>query len=239
MSDWSSLAGFRTISGKLSIAYYGAWVADVVLAVSSPIPSGLIPLVIGDLMLQGTVFRQFSFSGSRSARVVGGFGGWQQTIGPAAYQSSAGVPTLMILNDAAIAAGETLGAATVTSLTGQTFRNAFVRESAPAVRTLENVGGPIWWIDNSGNTQLIDRAVLPASGSTADTGHLGPITSQFNVIEWSGMKGRFQIATETYSDWMPGRTFTSPTVSQVQTASWVGHTWESNGTARTTVLSTP
>ncbi len=237
MADWSSLNGQRVVSANISIPYYGAWVADVVLSVSTAIPTGLVTLVFADVTLIGTVYRQFSFTGARSARIVGGYAGWQKTVGPRAYQSAGGVNVSTVLGDLAIDCGEQFGAVSTNAIRGQTIAAAFVRESAPALRTLKQIGGPIWWIDSTGATQIVDRAGLPYSGSTTDSAHLGAIASQFNALEYSGGKGKFSIAAEQLSDWMPGRTFTSSTVTVSQTISHVTHVFDGEGKARTSVLS--
>ena len=239
MSDWATLGGQRIVSGSITIPYYGAWVAEIVLSVSTTIPTTSVPLVFGDLTLTGSVFRQFSFTGSRSATVVGGYGGWQKTVASRAYQNSGGILTATILGDLCADCGESLGAASSSSIAGQTFGSLYMREAGPAVRTLKQIGGPIWWIDNTGATQVVDRATLAASGQTSDTTHLGAITSQFNTISWSGAKGRFEIASETPSHWMPGRTFSDANVTATQTVAMVVHSIEGSGSARTVVLATP
>ncbi len=239
MADWASLNGSRVISANIAIPYYGAWVADVVLGVSTAIPAGQVTLVFADVSLIGTVYRQFSFSGARSARIVGGFGGWSKTVPVRAYQSAGGVNLSTVFGDLAIDSGEVFGAASLNAIAGQQVGAAFTRESAPALRILKQIGGPIWWIDAAGSTQLLDRAALAYSGSTTDAAHLGAIASQFNVIEWSGAKGKFTIAAEQLSDWMPGRTFSNAVVTNTQTVSHVTHVFDGDGKARTNVLAIP
>ncbi len=56
------------------------------------------------------------------------------------------------------------------------------------------------------------------------------------MIEWSGALGRFEIATENYEDWQPGRTFSSPTVGSTQTVSLVSIVADNTGKIRLHVL---
>lgn len=217
---FAALNGRRIISGAITFPYYGAWVADVVLSVADTIPT-LSTLTLEDLTLAGAVYRQFSFAGSRSARLVGGFGGWRKQVPAQAYQNAAGLKASLLLGDAAALVGER-----VNVVSDQTVGTLFVREAAPAQRLLRQIAGSIWWIDASGTTQ-----VGPRTGS--------PIMSSFTAIQWSGAKGRFEIATEKLSDWMPGQTFSSPTVTATQTIGATSIAIDNDGTLRLTVLSTP
>lgn len=217
---FAALNGRRVISGAITFPYYGAWVADVVLSVSDTIPT-LSTLTLEDLTLSCAVYRQFSFAGSRSARLVGGFGGWRKTIPAQAYQSAGGIKASLLLGDAAALVGEK-----VNVVTDQTVGSLFVREAAPAQRLLRQLAGSLWWVDSKGTTQVGPRT------STA-------ILSSFTAVEWSGAKGRFNIATEKLSDWMPGQTFTSPTVTATQTIGSTTIAIDNDGTLRLTVLATP
>lgn len=217
---FAALNGRRVISGSITFPYYGTWVADVVLSVSDTIPT-LSTLTLEDLTLSCAVYRQFSFAGSRSARLVGGFGGWKKPVPAQAYQNSSGLKASLLLGDAAAIVGEK-----VNVVTDQTVGTLFVREAAPAARLLRQIGGSLWWIDANGVTQ-----VGPRSGSA--------IVSSFTAVQWSGAKGRFEIATEKLSDWMPAQTFTSPTVTTPQTVGSTTMTIDNDGQLRLTVLTTP
>lgn len=221
MSDWATLDGVRIISGTLAIPYWGTWAADFLLATPNDVPAQST-VVLGDLTLIGTTYRAASYSGARSERVVGGAAGWLKTIPSKCYQNAAGVPASMVLGDAAKESGETINASAATASLG----SFFVRTAGPASRVLRQVSGGLWWMDATGTTQLGPR--------------LGdPIGSPFTVISFSGAQGLFHIATETLSDWMPGRTFTSPTVTMPQTISLVTHELTNDGLHRLHVLATP
>jgi len=217
---YAALNGRRVVSGTLMIPYYGAWTADVVLSVADTIPTQT-QLVIGDLTLTCAVYRQLSSAGSRSARIVAGFGGWRKTIPAQAYSNPSGLRVSLLLGDAAKLVGEKVSVAQDMSV-----GSLFVRENAPATRVLRQLAGSLWWIDANGTTQVGPRS------SAA-------ITSAFTAVEWSGAKGRFNIATEVLSDWMPGRTFTTPNVTTAQTVAETSIALGNDGKVRLTVLTTP
>lgn len=217
--DFAAFGGQRVITAHVAIPAYGAWSADVSLAVSAPIPSTAAPLVLGDLSLLGTVFRAADFAGSRSARVVGGYGGWQKSVPAQAYRG-ANVRISTVLKDAAAAVGER-----VQVDASDTNLGSFTRAAGRASQTLRQVGGPQWWVAPDGVTHVGPR---PASA----------ITSQFDVIAWSGKTGRFTIASETLADWLPGRTFTAPTVGSTKTIGFVSIEMANDGRLRLEVLAT-
>ena len=141
--------------------------------------------------------------------MVGGYGGWQKSIPAKSYYFASGIPLSMVLNDAAVECGEqwggTVGAASDLQLyASQSIGTRYVREQGNAQQVLRQQVGNLWWIDSSGNTRMAPRA------STL-------ITSPFEIINWSGGKGKFQVATESPGDWIPGRTFNNPVIGAVQT----------------------
>jgi len=219
VSAFAMINDHRLTTVSLLHPMYGRWSADVVLADAAMVTNP-ITLTIGDLTLAGTIFRQASFAGSRSARLVAGAGGWGKKLTAKPYQSDAGIRLSMLLRDAALEVGESI----VLDADG-TVGNAYPREAAPASQVLRQLGGPLWWIDPSGVTHV---------GARPST----PITSDFDVIHWSGKTGKFEIATERYSDWVPGRTFTAPTVSGVRTISLVSLEQTNEGKLRLEVLAT-
>ena len=217
MSAFLALNGFRAISGTVSIPQWGPWSADIVLATSDPLVAQAT-VTIGDLTLSGTIIRMASFAGSRSARVVAGGGGWRKIIPGKGYAHDAGVKLSSVLNDAAREAGEQISVADDRSIGA-----SYTRKKGQAGRALRLLIGSQWWIDPHGVTQTKVRDATP-------------ISSAFTVVGWSGGKGRFEIATEKYSDWMPGRTFTAPTVKTPQTISSVTLTADNDGKLRLDIL---
>lgn len=216
MTALLALNGERVISAQLTIARKGAAVADILLATSKPVPVAS-ELAIGALKLKGRAVRMAPFAGARSVRFVGGGGGWRKTIKARGYSHDAGVRLSTVLGDAARDAGEQ-----VSVTQDRVLGTAYVRERAVAERVLRFLA-PQWWIDPDGVTQLAARAS-------------GLITSPFTVENLSGGKGRFEIATEAYHDWQPGRRFTSPTVAGEQTISTVQMTADNDGKLRLVVM---
>lgn len=213
-----ALNGRRIVSARVTVPFYGAWCADVTLAIADTIPLTSV-LTIGDLTLNGTIFRMASFSGSRSARLVGGGAGWRKVIPAQAYYNPLGVRASIVLGDAASIVGERLNL-----VTDSVLGTSYVREAAPAERVLRLIAGAQWWIDSSGVTQVGPRAG-------------GAITSPFQIINWSGGKGWFDVSTETLSDWMPGRTFSNSNVTKAQQIGMVTYVADNDGKLRVNVLS--
>lgn len=212
-----NLDGERVITADVFVPYSGIWVADVTLALSSPLAHDVV-LQLEGLSLIGHVARAASFAGARSARIQGGRGGWGKSVPARSYRSSSGVSLSHVLQDAAIEVGEAVELAV-----DRTIGTAFVREAGPASNVLRQLVGDGWWMAPDGVTHVGPRAT-------------GPITSPFTVISWSGGKGRFDIATETLEDWVPGRTFVSPTVTTPQTIRSVCHRVDNEGVGRVEVM---
>lgn len=216
--SYAVINGKRLASARITMPFYGVWCADVVLAVPDTIALSCT-IQLGDLSLAGTIYRMASFSGSRSARVIGGAAGWRKIIPAQAYSKAQGIPMSLILGDAASLVGERINLAQ-----DQLLGTTYVRETAPAERLLRQLAGPEWWVDNTGITQIGTR---PGSA----------ITSPFTMVDWSGGKGRFEIATETLSDWLPGRKFSNSNVSTQQQIGMTSFVMDNDGKLRVTVLS--
>lgn len=215
-----TLNGQIVVSGSILIPPVGAWVADVVMAATGDVSSPCT-LVVGDLTLIGTVYRSASFAGSKSARIIGGAGGWRKTIPKRGYSHDAGVLASTVLIDAARESGETIVVDSDRQLGSSWARE----DGAKAERTLHLVTGGQWWIDPAGVTQTKAR----------DT---SLITTPFTAVAWSGGKGSFEIASEFISDWQPGRTFTAPNITGTQAVSTVRVEATNEGKLRLLVLST-
>lgn len=216
--DFATLNGQRVISASVTIPIQGTWSADVVLSSDTTTPTS-VTLAIADITLVGTAFRTAAFSGSRSLRLVGGAAGWRKTLPAKGYSSPAGVRLKSVLDDAARESGETMA-----PYADATIGSFFTRDRQPAERVLRSLA-PSWWMGLDGETHIEAR---PS----------GAITSPFTVTSWSGGKGQFEIATEKLSDWMPGRSFTSPTVTTAQTISTTQIQVDNAGKLRLTVLNT-
>lgn len=220
MTLYASFAGRRIVSGIVSIPYYGTWAADVVLAEGdATATSGA--LVIGGLTLaRAGLGRTGALGGSRGV-ALNGATGWRQTVPAEGYSLSGGVRVATILEDVAGLVGET-----VTGYdTSATVGTHYARREGVAARVLRDVGGALWWVRPDGVTSLAARASTP-------------IVSQFMVESRDGANGRVRVSTENPEDWMPGRTFASATIPEVQTIAHTQIYLEAGGELRVEVLVT-
>jgi len=221
MTQYADLNGNRIVSGSITVPYYGAWAADLSLSSSEPLASGPMAcrLTLGALVLIGTAYRTAPFTASRAARLVGGAGGWRKTIPKRAYFAAGGLPLSLVLGDAAMDSGETLSLA-ADALIG----DHLTRPEGPAQRMLRKLVS-LWWID-------------PATGATrvADSRPSASIKTDFQIVSWRADLGQFRIATEALQDWLPGNTFTAPTVPFEQTIASSTFHVDDKGTLRVEVL---
>lgn len=214
----------RVTSVTVKTPFYGAWSADVTMAAADEIvdtqkrPTTAVTLVIGDLTLRGTIVRQAVYGGARSIWIVAGAGGWRNVIAAKGYAQSSGIKLSTVLNDAARAAGESIVIGT-----DRTIGTSYAREKAAAERVLALETAGAWWIDTSGVTQLAART------STL-------VVAPFTVVKHLGGAGQFEIATDTPSQWQPGRTFTAPQTPGTHTISSVTLDASNDGKVRLFVL---
>lgn len=222
MSDqqFSTVGGRRITSGAITIPYYGAWAADVTIDTDDEL-TGVVPVVVGNLKLSGFIYRTAPFAASRKARLVGGYGGWRKTLTSRSYNLPHSVTTSLVLSDAAKELGEKVNV-TNDSMIG----DAFVRPAMTGAELLRLVAGQFWYVDNIGVTQVGTARTTPK------------ITSQFDVIDFHGGLGKLEIATESPKDWIPGRTFTAPTVQTSQQVSLSTFIFDNDGKLRVHVLTT-
>lgn len=219
MADFAALSGVRIFAGSLTIPLYGLWSADLSISGDEGVPDDG-PLTIGNLSMQCHVYRQALFAGSRRCRVVGGYGGWRNTVTARQYVLNSGVKLSLVLNDAASEVGEQVNVPN-----DQTIGPGFVRENGPASRVLRQLAGANWYCDNDGVTQI---AAWPSTR----------IPPPFDVINQDGGQGMIEIATEDYAAWMPGRTFVATNLDGVFTSGGVTYNFAEDGTFRLHVLTT-
>lgn len=189
---FASLSGASILTASIVIPLVGAWSGDVVLATDADL-STPASLVLGDLTMAGAVMRHGVAFGRHYVRLVGGAGGWRNSVAPRHYQHSFGVTKSMVIGDAAREVGETANVPDDSPLGNDYVRAApggIPLRASDVLRTF----APAWYVDARGVTQC---ASWPSSS----------IASPFQVLEHDPGVGRLAIATEKYSDWMPGRTF--------------------------------
>lgn len=199
---FGSIANSPILSARITIPQFGIWHGDAELDGDTAV-TGDVSVAIGNLTLAAHAFRSAQFVGRRRVRLVGGHGGWSTIVPAQAYYEPSGVPVSHVLGDVANACGETL---TLASDSRPWTR--YVRETMAGARALNQILGSTWWIDTDGSTKNSTRAG-------------GAITSSFQIEKFDGGTGLFTIAVDSLSDWMPGRTFSAPTISDVQTISSV------------------
>jgi hypothetical protein len=218
---FASVNGVRITKGSLTIPIYGAWAADFELATDDPMPAAAT-VAIGNLTLAGTALRTAPFVGAREWRGVAGAHGWPGVLQPRAYGNSA-VMLSMVLSDAASELGEQVNVQQDVSL-GPGYTRPLGMAGPPTGAELLYQLGVNWWIDNAGVTQI----------GTRTTQAIAPGT--FQVLSQRAGLGLFDVATEDYASWVPGSTFTAPTVTGTVTVSSVTFRLENDGVLRLAVL---
>ena len=224
MSFFASVNNLQIVAGSLMIPLVGAWTADLTLATQQAV-SGAATVVIGNLTLQGTVYRSEPYGGQIKARLVGGAAGWRKPIPSQGYGTGGGVKLGTVLRDAAKACGETINVTNDTTIGNAFVRVAFSTSVAGDVLWQMIAQGfiPAWYIAPSGVTQT---KAWPASS----------VSTPFTVTDQKPDEGMVEIATEDYASWMPGCTFTNPLLSGTYASAGVHYVWTGDGKFRFEVL---
>jgi hypothetical protein len=221
MSFFASANGYQIVSGTLMIPLVGIWTADVGIATDSAI-TGPVTIVLGNLTLQGSVVRADAFAGQTRARIVAGGGGWRNPVDQQAYGSPGGVRLSTVLSDVASACGEKVFIGSDRSI-----GNAWVRTNNQASDVIWAMiaGGfiPAWYIDPSGTTQIVSWPTTT-------------VQSPFTVIDQIPDDGLVEIATEDYASWLPGCTFSAPTLDATFTNCGVTYRFDADGQFRLDVM---
>ena len=218
MSAYATANGTRIVTASIGIPLVGAWVADVMLEEPTTLKAP-VALVVGNLTLTGTPYRQGAFAGQERARLVAGGAGWMKSTPAQAYANPAGVRLSTVLRDAAALVGEQVAIAADRPLGA-----FFTRANEPAAYLLRELVDGAWYIDGAGVTQIGQRPT-PV------------ITSPFTVQDFDPGTGMYEIATEDLASWLPGASFSGPTASG--TIAWTRLEVSNSGTLRLHVLGTP
>jgi hypothetical protein len=223
MSFFASVAGHQVVSGSIMIPLVGAWTADVSLATDAVV-AGPVAVVLGNLTLQGFVYRGDPSAGQTQVRIVGGSGGWRKTVQPQGYGSGSGVKLATILGDVARDCGERVavsGSATVGTAWARLEGNA-----SDVLWQLVALGAiPSWHVDPAGVTQV---QAWPAR----------TVGTPFTVIDQQSGSGLVTIATEDYAGWLPGCSFSAPTITGSPINGGVTFVFDNEGQARLEVMTT-
>ena len=161
----ATLDGHVCTTARAQIPAWGAWWADASTDDEVTL-SGSVTLQIADLVLVGKVVSGGPSRGRSHYRICGG-AGWGTEIPAKGYANDAGVKLSTVLQDAATACGETLGALPAT-LIGP----AWARPADPAGHVLELLASEAWYVDEAGVTRLGRRAAsalaVPAARGPLD-----------------------------------------------------------------------
>jgi hypothetical protein len=219
MSLYASLSGHRVIKARVEIPAWGCPWADATIDVSDTIDTQT-SLVIGDLTMVCAVTRQASTTGSRSARVVCGHGGWSTMVSARQYHISSGVPLSMIVGDLARESGEVMA-----PYTDSRINQWYMRPSWPASFALNDLAGPRgWYVGLDGRTVIGQR---PSA----------TVTTKLTAVSYSGAPGVVVVAADDIAQLLPGATIITPTIG-TRTISCVVHELDS-GQLRTEIMVTP
>lgn len=204
MSHLITIGDKRIVSGRVTIPLFGTWSADVALAEPDKV-TGSSSFVMADLTMKcfARPARAGVYAGKAANRIVGGNGGLNKIIAPKGYSHSAGVKLGSLLQDAAKAAGES-----IIVEKDKVIGAAWARKRCRASSVLRMLIDGKWWMDEAGVMQTKAR---PST----------KITTPFQVIDYKPNLALIEVATESFKNWMPGRTFEFATLPSVQTISSV------------------
>ena len=195
MSSLINLSGVNVIAGAISVPYSGPWHADLVLSDPTDV-SGQQTLAFFGVNWTCSYVRDISFAGRRGVRLVSGSGGWRKTL-PAKQYGAGVIATSTVASDAALAVGEPRPV--VDSSAPQTVGAAFCRSAGLASQVLQQLFGSAWYVDTSGVVQTAPRA--------------GSVSTYFAAIESDLSAGSLLLGTDSPNDWLPGKTFSCPTIA--------------------------
>lgn len=182
-----SLAGTSATGLRLTLPAWGLWWADV----TTEDDAGLSVGDTASLDVTGTacacaVVAAGVVEGRGAYRLVGGVGGWGQTVVRRGYQDDLGVRVSTVLSDVASTVGETLADVPTTRL-----GTRFARPAGPASAVLALVADRAWYVGLDGVTRFGARAASTYTGDAPRT-RLDPAGS---IVE---------LATESIDELVPG-----------------------------------
>lgn len=155
----ATLNGLVVTTCRVQIPAWGLWWAEVECA-SQDVLSGRATLVLDDVTFVGTIVTGGAYETRTRYRIVGGAGGWGREVAPTSYVNDAGVKLAIVLRDAAVACGETIG-----TVGSDAVGPAFVRHRGPGSRVLETLVPRGWYVDEAGVTQVGRRPAVAWTGA--------------------------------------------------------------------------
>lgn len=183
----ATLSGLVVSRMRMTIPAWGLWWADVDLVDESAL-SGSQVLTVAGVTHVCAVVSGGPFDGRSAYRLVGGAGGWGQSIAARGYANDLGVKKATIAGDAAASVGEALNAA---PLGVETVGPHYARPEGPAIAALNYAAPRGWHVDREGVTQATLRPTTPYVGDRLPSEY-DPATRVFEFID------------DDVSQWLPG-----------------------------------
>lgn len=185
-----TLNDFRITDAQAHLPAWGAWYVEASIDTEQTIaPGAAAKVVLSDLTLTGTVLSGGPEKGRSDYIIVGGKGGWGQTLPKKSYANDAGVKLSKVLGDAAQSVGESINLGTRTA---ETIGPAFTRKEGTACRLLERYAPGAWYVDEAGVTRLGRRST---STLDAKVPRVSPVDRA---------RGTVTLAPETLAAILPG-----------------------------------
>lgn len=144
----ATLSGHTCMSARVHLPAWGLPWCEVELDREVTF-SGACSLVVADLTVACCVVSGGPWMGRSAYRLVGGAGGWQQSLPPKSYTNDAGVKLSKVISDAAASAGEQ-----VAGLPAGACGPAFDRLAGPASQVLQLLAPRAWRVDADGVTRF-------------------------------------------------------------------------------------
>lgn len=154
-----SVNGHACSAAQVQCADWGAWWLDCTLTEAETL-TGQVAIVFAGQAMIGTVVAGGAIDGRAAYRIVGGHGGWGQTIAAKSYLDDSGVRAATVISDAARDAGEA-----VDGLPSTRLGAAYARAQGPASAALNLIAPRAWRVDFDGVTRFGKRAPSAYVGS--------------------------------------------------------------------------
>lgn len=204
----STLGASRVAEVEALLPRSGSWHADVTLD-GGDLPSGIVVLTIGDLVLNGgTVQRAEYDAADKPHAVIFGGAGWHGLISkPISFQSDGGVRLSTVLSAIARGAGQTIEQPTDATI-GDYYECIAARPGEPvrwsdALAELVRAGHVApWRVDPDGVTRFGAR---PATA----------VTARATVLSIDAAVGKTTYGVDAPAQFLPGHTVSGAAVSRV------------------------
>jgi hypothetical protein len=165
------------VSVELHVPHRGAWWASLEFVNAPELAEGPVTIAIDELRLTGTIIPDHdgTYGGHRRALVYAGAAGWGTEVEPQHYRADTGVRALLVAQDAARVAGESLGTFEPAS---ERLGPHYVRQGGLARRVLEDaIGNVLWWVGYDGVTHV-----------AVERPEVEPATDAYRVLDYDPLE---------------------------------------------------